>query len=45
MAADVRPYKGITPTFGQRVYVDRTAVLTGDITLGNDTSITFQYVL
>ncbi|RXJ72149.1 gamma carbonic anhydrase family protein [Veronia nyctiphanis] len=39
MEADVRPYKGITPTLGERVYIDRTAVLTGDITLGDDASI------
>ncbi|MFD2179124.1 gamma carbonic anhydrase family protein [Veronia pacifica] len=39
MEADLRSYKGITPTIGQRVYIDRTAVLVGDITIGDDASV------
>ena len=34
-----RHYHGINPLLGKAVYVDETAVLVGDITLGNDTSI------
>jgi carbonic anhydrase/acetyltransferase-like protein (isoleucine patch superfamily) len=34
-----RSYHGITPILGNAVYVDETAVLVGDITLGDDTSI------
>lgn len=35
----IRSYKGITPTFHQSVYVDESAVLVGDITLGKDSSV------
>ena len=35
----IRSYKGITPTFNQSVYVDDSAVLVGDITLGKDSSV------
>lgn len=34
-----RPYKGNTPIFGERVYVDESAVLVGDIELGDDSSV------
>jgi len=34
-----RSYRGITPILGNAVYVDESAVLVGDITLGNDASI------
>ena len=34
-----RSYRNITPILGSNVYVDQTAVLVGDITLGDDTSI------
>jgi carbonic anhydrase/acetyltransferase-like protein (isoleucine patch superfamily) len=34
-----RSYHGITPILGHAVYVDETAVLVGDITLGDDTSV------
>ncbi|MBA6225512.1 gamma carbonic anhydrase family protein [Colwellia sp. MB02u-18] len=34
-----RSYHGITPILGNAVYVDETAVLVGDITLGDDTSV------
>ncbi|MBT0586645.1 gamma carbonic anhydrase family protein [Alteromonas oceanisediminis] len=32
-------YKGITPTLAENCYIDNSAVLYGDITLGKDTSI------
>lgn len=34
-----RSYHNITPILGSKVYVDETAVLVGDITLGSDSSI------
>lgn len=35
----IRPYKGILPTLGARVYVDESAVVIGDVVIGDDTSI------
>lgn len=35
----IRSYKGIIPQLGERVYIDSSAVLVGDITLGDDASI------
>ena len=35
----IRYYKGITPTFNQSVYIDESAVLVGNITLGKDSSV------
>ncbi len=35
----IRSYKGIKPTLGSNVYVDDSAVLAGDIVLGDDVSI------
>jgi len=35
----IRPYKGILPTLGARVYVDESVALIGDVTIGDDTSI------
>ncbi|MBU2897641.1 gamma carbonic anhydrase family protein [Vibrio hepatarius] len=35
----LRSYKGISPQLGQRVYVDGSSVLVGDIRIGNDSSI------
>lgn len=37
--SNFRSYRGITPILGKAVYVDQSAVLVGDITLGDDTSI------
>ena len=34
-----RSYQNISPILGEAVYVDETAVLVGDITLGNDASV------
>ncbi|EKO3962428.1 gamma carbonic anhydrase family protein [Vibrio fluvialis] len=35
----IRSYKGITPQIGERVYIDESSVLVGDINIGNDASI------
>lgn len=35
----IRPFQGITPTLGQRVYVDIAASVIGDVVLGDDVSI------
>jgi carbonic anhydrase/acetyltransferase-like protein (isoleucine patch superfamily) len=35
----LRPYKGILPTLGARVYVDESATVIGDVVIGDDTSI------
>jgi carbonic anhydrase/acetyltransferase-like protein (isoleucine patch superfamily) len=37
--SSIRSYKGITPEIGQRVYIDESSVLVGDIKLGDDASI------
>lgn len=34
-----RSYRGIFPTLGKGVYIDQSAVIIGDITLGDDVSI------
>ncbi len=35
----IRPYKGIPPKLGARVYVDDSAAVIGDVEIGADTSI------
>jgi carbonic anhydrase/acetyltransferase-like protein (isoleucine patch superfamily) len=35
----IRRYQGITPTLGNKVYVDPTAVVIGDVHLGEDSSV------
>ena len=35
----LRSFKGITPTLGERVYVDPAATIIGDVVLGDDVSI------
>ena len=37
--ADVRNYQGYSPKLGERVFVDRTAVVIGDVELGDDCSV------
>lgn len=37
--SSLRSYKGIQPQVGDRVYIDSSAVLVGDITLGDDASV------
>lgn len=39
MASNIRTYKGVAPRLGSKVYVDETAVLVGDIEIGDDSSI------
>ena len=35
----IRTFEGITPTLGERVFVDDSAVVLGDVTLGDDSSV------
>ncbi|WP_416138325.1 gamma carbonic anhydrase family protein [Halomonas sp. HK25] len=35
----IRPWKGITPQLGARVYVDPASLVLGDVTLGDDSSV------
>lgn len=35
----LRPYKGIHPSLGNKVFVDPAAVVIGDVTLGDDVSV------
>ncbi|MGM0632157.1 MAG: gamma carbonic anhydrase family protein, partial [Pseudomonadota bacterium] len=35
----VREFDGFTPTLGERVLVDHQAVVTGDVVLGEDSSV------
>jgi carbonic anhydrase/acetyltransferase-like protein (isoleucine patch superfamily) len=37
--SNLRRYKGLAPTLGQRVYVDPAATVIGQVTLGDDVSI------
>ncbi|MGF1698415.1 gamma carbonic anhydrase family protein [Vibrio lamellibrachiae] len=37
--SSIRSYKGIRPEIGDRVYIDSSAVLVGDIKIGDDSSI------
>ncbi|MDA0150662.1 gamma carbonic anhydrase family protein [Vibrio sp. LaRot3] len=37
--SSLRSYKGISPQIGQRVYIDSTSILVGDIKIGDDSSI------
>ncbi|EPR4994477.1 gamma carbonic anhydrase family protein [Vibrio navarrensis] len=37
--SSIRSYKGICPQFGDRVYIDSSSVLVGDIQIGDDSSI------
>ncbi|MDX1304291.1 gamma carbonic anhydrase family protein [Photobacterium sp.] len=39
MHSALRSYKGITPSLGQNTYIDSSAVIVGDIELGDDASI------
>lgn len=41
----IRTYKGMSPTLGQRVYIDPDSVVLGDVTLGDDVSIWPKAVL
>ncbi|HEU4484340.1 MAG TPA: gamma carbonic anhydrase family protein, partial [Povalibacter sp.] len=35
----ISTYRGITPQLGQRVYVDPAAVVIGQVTIGDDSSV------
>src|SRR5690554_3060581 len=37
--ADIRTYQGLSPKLGERVFIDHTAVVIGDVVLGDDSSI------
>lgn len=37
--ADLRSYQGVEPQLGERVYIDRSAVLVGNIEVGDDSSV------
>ena len=39
MTQKLRSYKGITPSLGQRVFIDDAAVVIGDVELGDDVSV------
>jgi carbonic anhydrase/acetyltransferase-like protein (isoleucine patch superfamily) len=39
MSRSIRPFKGITPTLGEGVYVDPAAVVIGDVHLGAHSSV------
>jgi carbonic anhydrase/acetyltransferase-like protein (isoleucine patch superfamily) len=41
----IRAYKGLTPKFGASCYVDDSAQLIGDVTLGENTSVWMNAVL
>ncbi|HEV2333362.1 MAG TPA: gamma carbonic anhydrase family protein, partial [Gammaproteobacteria bacterium] len=36
---NLRPFSGIVPVLGERVYVDATAVVIGKVTLADDVSL------
>ncbi len=36
---NIRPFKGITPVIGERVYIDPMAAVIGQVTIGDDASI------
>ena len=36
---NVRPYRGVLPVLGERVYIDPAAVVIGRVTLGDDVSV------
>jgi carbonic anhydrase/acetyltransferase-like protein (isoleucine patch superfamily) len=35
----IRPWKGATPTLGERVYIDPASLVLGDVTMGDDSSV------
>jgi carbonic anhydrase/acetyltransferase-like protein (isoleucine patch superfamily) len=41
----IRPYKGITPKLGERVYVDESAQVIGDVELGDHASVWMNAVV
>ena len=41
----IRTYKGISPTIGERVYIDPTGQVIGDVVIGDQSSIWYSTVL
>ncbi|MEO6323324.1 MAG: gamma carbonic anhydrase family protein [Thermoanaerobaculia bacterium] len=41
----IRPYKGVFPRLGERVFVAETAAVIGDVVLGDDVSIWYSSVV
>lgn len=39
MNQSLRPFRGVSPKLGQKVYVDPAAVIVGDVTMGDDCSV------
>jgi carbonic anhydrase/acetyltransferase-like protein (isoleucine patch superfamily) len=39
MTTSLRPYLGVSPTLGQRVFIDPASVVIGKVTLGDDVSV------
>ena len=39
MSNSVRPFRGHTPELGQNVFIDKTAVVLGDVKIGDESSI------
>jgi carbonic anhydrase/acetyltransferase-like protein (isoleucine patch superfamily) len=39
LSSNIRPWRGVLPTLGQRVYIDPAAVVIGQVTLGDDSSV------
>lgn len=39
MAAHIRPYKGIVPVIAETAYIDASAVVIGDVVIGDDSSV------
>ena len=35
----IYPFRGVTPQFGQRVWLDDSAVIIGDVSIGDDSSV------
>jgi carbonic anhydrase/acetyltransferase-like protein (isoleucine patch superfamily) len=41
----LRPYKGIRPTLGERVYIDESAQIIGDVEIGDHSSVWMNAVV
>ena len=39
MIDSIRSYQGMTPTLGSKVFIDRSAVVIGDVEIGADSSV------
>jgi carbonic anhydrase/acetyltransferase-like protein (isoleucine patch superfamily) len=39
LSSSIRPWKAILPTLGKRVYVDPAAIVIGQVTIGDDSSV------